>query len=94
LEHEGRQQSQNRDAQPWVPEDVDALHPPATQPPAVQTIPLVAQSVPPAAYPEPAALHVVATVPLHVGWPGVHTRALHVATDVDESQYCVAVHVA
>jgi hypothetical protein len=26
LEHDGRQQSQNRDAQPCVPEDVDAVH--------------------------------------------------------------------
>jgi hypothetical protein len=26
LEHDGRQQSQNRDAQPWVPEDVEAVH--------------------------------------------------------------------
>lgn len=26
MEHDGRQQSQNRDAQPEVPEDVDAVH--------------------------------------------------------------------
>jgi len=26
FEHDGRQQSQNRDAQPCVPEDVDAVH--------------------------------------------------------------------
>jgi len=41
--------------------------------------------------PEPSALHVVATLPLHAGWLGVQTRALHVA--VGASQNCVVWHV-
>jgi hypothetical protein len=50
------------------------------------------QSIPPGTNPEPSALHVVATFPVHTGSLGAHTFAAQVA--VLSSQYCAVVHVA
>ena len=48
------------------------------------------QAVPPARYPEPAALHLVALFPSQAGWSGAQTPDLQVALVV--SQYLPASH--
>lgn len=56
------------------------------QVPDAQTRLEAVQSVPPASYPEPSELQVVAMLPLHAAAPGVHTLALHAGDEVLESQ--------
>ena len=59
----------------------------------MQVCDVVVQSVPPVANPEPSKLQVVATLPLHAGALGLHSKALQVGVVVLASQNWADEHV-